>query len=184
MAQRTFSETLRQRGDKLLRYPPSPPRDLAPPQQVGAGPGGTKPGSTLRARRVPRRADACSGQAGPSPPLARCVPPAPPPPPTSAFCSAAAAHRVSSVRHPSTPTFCAQLVEGAQLLADLISSYEQSMHQHLPGGPGSDDFSGNRRGAGTRACHPMPPAAARPQWGVRAGAPAGVLLPFSLPWAA
>ncbi|PSC76084.1 Conserved oligomeric Golgi complex subunit 6 [Micractinium conductrix] len=66
MAQRTFSETLRQRGDKLLRYPPSPPRDLAPPQQ---------------------------------------------------------------------------LVEGAQLLADLISSYEQSMHQHLPGGPGSDDFS-------------------------------------------
>ena len=34
MALRTFSETLRQRGDKLLRYPPPPPRDLAPPPQV------------------------------------------------------------------------------------------------------------------------------------------------------
>jgi hypothetical protein len=34
MAQRTFHETLRQRGDKLLRYPPPPPRDLTPPQQV------------------------------------------------------------------------------------------------------------------------------------------------------
>lgn len=36
MALRTFQETLRQRGDKLLRYPPPPPRDLAPPQQVAA----------------------------------------------------------------------------------------------------------------------------------------------------
>lgn len=35
MALRTFQETLRQRGDKLLRYPPPPPRDLTPPQQAG-----------------------------------------------------------------------------------------------------------------------------------------------------
>ncbi|KAL4421302.1 hypothetical protein ABPG75_010593 [Micractinium tetrahymenae] len=37
MALRTFQETLRQRGDKLLRYPPPPPRDLAPPQQLVEG---------------------------------------------------------------------------------------------------------------------------------------------------
>ncbi|PRW32513.1 Conserved oligomeric Golgi complex subunit 6 isoform A [Chlorella sorokiniana] len=37
MAMRTFQETLRQRGDKLLRYPPPPPRDLAPPPQLVEG---------------------------------------------------------------------------------------------------------------------------------------------------
>ena len=37
MAVRTFQEGLRQRGDKLLRYPPPPPRDLAPPPQVLGG---------------------------------------------------------------------------------------------------------------------------------------------------
>ncbi|KAI7838109.1 hypothetical protein COHA_008117 [Chlorella ohadii] len=37
MALRTFQETLRQRGDKLLRYPPPPPHDLAPPQQLVEG---------------------------------------------------------------------------------------------------------------------------------------------------
>ena len=37
MAARTLGEQLRQRGDKLLRYPPPPPRDLSPPQQVVEG---------------------------------------------------------------------------------------------------------------------------------------------------
>ncbi|KAL4424572.1 hypothetical protein ABPG77_009156 [Micractinium sp. CCAP 211/92] len=37
MALHTFQETLRQRGDKLLRYPPPPPRDLTPPQQLVEG---------------------------------------------------------------------------------------------------------------------------------------------------
>ena len=37
MALRTFTEALRQRGDKLVRYPPAPPRDLSPPQQVQEG---------------------------------------------------------------------------------------------------------------------------------------------------
>lgn len=37
MALRSFQEGLRQRGAKLLRYPPPPPRDLAPPQQVRSG---------------------------------------------------------------------------------------------------------------------------------------------------
>lgn len=37
MAVRTFQEGLRQRGDKLLRYPPPPPRDLAPPPQLLEG---------------------------------------------------------------------------------------------------------------------------------------------------
>lgn len=37
MAARTLSEQLRQRGDKLLRYPPPPPRDLSPPAAVAEG---------------------------------------------------------------------------------------------------------------------------------------------------
>lgn len=35
MAQRTFFEQLKARGEKLLRTPPQPPYDLSPPQQVG-----------------------------------------------------------------------------------------------------------------------------------------------------
>lgn len=44
-----------------------------------------------------------------------------------------------------------QLVEGAQLLADLIASHEQSMEQQQapPGAAGDDDFSGEA---------PLPPA--------------------------
>jgi hypothetical protein len=37
MAMRTLSEQLKQRGDKLARYPPSPPRDLAPPAALEEG---------------------------------------------------------------------------------------------------------------------------------------------------
>eukprot|EP00887_Chlorella_sp_A99_P005804 scaffold1.g5804.t1 len=37
MALRAFQEQLRQRGDKLLRYPPPPPRGLEPPQQLLEG---------------------------------------------------------------------------------------------------------------------------------------------------
>lgn len=35
IALRTFNDSLRAKGDKLLRHPPPPPRDLAPPPQVG-----------------------------------------------------------------------------------------------------------------------------------------------------
>ncbi|KAI3423947.1 hypothetical protein D9Q98_009781 [Chlorella vulgaris] len=34
MALRTFNDSLRAKGDKLLRHPPPPPRDLAPPPQL------------------------------------------------------------------------------------------------------------------------------------------------------
>lgn len=34
MALRIFHEQIKQRGEKLVRYPPAPPRDLSPPQQV------------------------------------------------------------------------------------------------------------------------------------------------------
>ena len=49
MALRTFHESLRQRGAKLLRYPPPPPRDLTPPQQVRGGrqPGGLVGGPAM-----------------------------------------------------------------------------------------------------------------------------------------
>ena len=35
LASRIFREQLKAAGDKLMRYPPSPPKDLSPPQQVG-----------------------------------------------------------------------------------------------------------------------------------------------------
>jgi Conserved oligomeric complex COG6 len=34
VSSRLFHEQLRQRGDKLLRYPPPPPSDFSPPPQV------------------------------------------------------------------------------------------------------------------------------------------------------
>ncbi len=34
LARRMFAEQLKARGDKLLRYPPAPTADLAPPPQV------------------------------------------------------------------------------------------------------------------------------------------------------
>ena len=44
LARRVFGEQLKDRGDKLLRYPPSPPANLFPPSQ---------------ARLVPRRPSNC-----------------------------------------------------------------------------------------------------------------------------
>lgn len=34
LARRVFAEQLKNRGDRLLRYPPAPPGDLSPPPQV------------------------------------------------------------------------------------------------------------------------------------------------------
>ena len=36
LASRIFREQLKAAGDKLVRYPPPPPKDLSPPQQVEA----------------------------------------------------------------------------------------------------------------------------------------------------
>ena len=50
MASRIFYDQLKGKGDQLLRYPPSPPKDLSPPQQVcpiAAGPCGSTPGNHL-----------------------------------------------------------------------------------------------------------------------------------------
>lgn len=43
MALRTFQDQLRQRGDKLLRYPPAPHKELEPTPQVGVGVLGGQP---------------------------------------------------------------------------------------------------------------------------------------------
>lgn len=37
LARRVFAEQLKARGDRLLRYPPAPPRDLSPPKEARIG---------------------------------------------------------------------------------------------------------------------------------------------------
>lgn len=61
MALRTFHEALRQRGAKLLRYPPPPPRDLTPPQQVRGGrqPWGLVGGPAMGCRAGPAGRPPC-----------------------------------------------------------------------------------------------------------------------------
>lgn len=118
MSLRVFHEQVRARGEKAVRYPPPPPRDLTPPQQVGGRCGGwclcsregqacAQPGcrGSLSTRLPP-----CAAVRLPC-----CTAPPPPATPTSPPCAA-----------PRPPH--AQLLEGAAQLAELVECYEGALH--------------------------------------------------------